>query len=347
MLKSAILAGVSVFALAATSVAAKTPDRPMFKVGVGLRPNIHQPTALPTWTFSYKYQGTTYKDLFVGKAPKTGASVTIPVYIIPVKLTVGKFSTDPLGTLPNGKTVVANTIASPIFQPIDFKVNGIDFGTTQYEDAFQRSNLWDTVKTHPKYHVLLGQPTVEAEQSFTVPAGKGSVGTDFGVKVIQADINWFDSKIQPLLTSLKIPANALPIFITTQAYLTSGGCCIGGYHNYNGTQAYAHFTYIQSSGAFSQDVSALSHEVGEWLDDPETNNTDVPAACGQNGNAIYEVGDPLEGDTNYGGYPYTLGGFTYNLQDLTSPVYFGAPATTSANSSTFQGSTLAVCINGG
>ena len=29
-----------------------------------------------------------------------------------------------------------------------------------------------------------------------------------------------------------------------------------------------------------------------------------------------EVGDPEEGDSNYGGFPYTLHGFTYNLQDL-------------------------------
>jgi len=26
-------------------------------------------------------------------------------------------------------------------------------------------------------------------------------------------------------------------------------------------------------------------------------------------------GDPEEGDANFGGFPYTLHGFTYNLQD--------------------------------
>ena len=60
-----------------------------------------------------------------------------------------------------------------------------------------------------------------------------------------------------------------------------------------------------------------------------------------------KVGDPLEGTANYGAYPYTLGGFTYHLQDLVTPVYFGAPAATTVHGwDTFQGTSLAVCKNG-
>ena len=61
--------------------------------------------------------------------------------------------------------------------------------------------------------------------------------------------------------------------MTVNTYLTSGSpilnnCCIGGYHSANGAQAYSHFTFIPVPGDFSQDVSALSHEMGEWMDDP-------------------------------------------------------------------------------
>ncbi len=83
---------------------------------------------------------------------------------------------------------------------------------------------------------------------------------------------------------------------------------------------------------------------------PETNNTDVPALCGEQGNdsRILEVGDPLEGNPNYGGYAYSLHGFTYDLQDLVTLPYFGAPPTTSVKKQfTFQGETLSVCQNGG
>jgi len=44
-----------------------------------------------------------------------------------------------------------------------------------------------------------------------------------------------------------------------------------------------------------------------------------------------ENGDPLENNANFGGFPYTSKGFTYNLQDLVTLPYFGAPASTSVN----------------
>ena len=103
-------------------------------------------------------------------------------------------------------------------------------------------------------------------------------------------------------------------------------------------------TYIDKA-VFAQNVSALSHEIGEWMDDPLVVNSGNPVACG-----ILEVGDPEEGFANYGGFPYTLGGFTYTLQDLTFLPYFGAPASTSVNNSeTFQGNPfhLGICSNGG
>ena len=96
-------------------------------------------------------------------------------------------------------------------------------------------------------------------------------------------------------------------------------------------------------GAFAQDVSALSHEVGEWVDDPLVNNNGNPTPC----NGSLEVGDALENNANFGAFPYTLNGFTYNLQDLVTLPYFGAPANTSVNGEfTFHGESLNVCANG-
>jgi hypothetical protein len=294
----------------------------------------------------------------VGKAPSTGDSVTVPVYIIPLKMIFGNTIFTPGHKLTNGLTAVQNTVASPIFQDMDWKSpDGTDLGTTQYEDAFQRGNFWGEVSKAPGYHVTLGQPKVEPVQTLTVPSADGGVHTVFGVKAGIADINWFDPKIEAMLTSLKIPANSLPIFIVYDVYLSGNsglsGCCIGGYHSYNGTQAYSEFSYIGTAGVFAEDVAALSHEAGEWLDDPLTNNTDVPAACGTHGNdqQIQEVGDPEEVDTNFGTFPYTFGGFTYHLQDLVYLEYFGAPNTTSVDGGamTFHDNPfgLTVCSNGG
>jgi hypothetical protein len=36
---------------------------------------------------------------------------------------------------------------------------GVDVGTTQYNDAFQRANFWSIVQNNPNSHMLLGGPT--------------------------------------------------------------------------------------------------------------------------------------------------------------------------------------------
>ena len=311
--------------------------------------------ALTTWNGSFVYLGKTYNYNMVGTAPSTGASTTVNTFLIPIALSYttsgGTTTFSPSHVLSNGQTVIKNTTQSPIFQSgIDFVTGGIDLGNTQYIDAYQRGNFWGQVQSATGYHLLLGQPRVAPVQTFNVPAADGSVGIEFGVKVGLADINWFDAKLQGIITKVKqIQPNALPIFITYDVYLTEGGCCIGGYHSSfasaSGQQAYAHFTYIDQP-TFAQDVSALSHEVGEWADDPLVVNLNGnPVKCG-----ILENGDPEEGFANFGGFPYTLNGFTYNLQDLVYLPYFGAPASTSANGSlTFQGNPfhLGICSNGG
>ena len=287
----------------------------------------------PIWNFSFTYNGTKYTDAFIGGDPSTATSTTVPVVLIPLDMVSGT-------TKEPAKKVIKSILASPIFSTTDFNFGGTDIGTTQYEDAFAKVNVWDIGGSATGYHVLLGTPTVTKQVKLDVGV-HGHVGSEFGVTVVLADINWFDQQINLLIPKLKVPSDALPIFVTTQTYLTSGGgCCIGGYHSVtNAGQPYSHFTYIQKVGAFAQDVSALSHELGEWVDDPLTSNN---SPCG-----ILEVGDPLERETNYGGYPYKLNGFTYNLQDLALLPYFGAPKGTTLNQLfTLQGTKLSVCQNG-
>jgi hypothetical protein len=334
------------------------PARPMYgHLKPNLRADLKTPaTPLTTWNGTFTYKNKTYKYNMVGTTPTQGNSTTIPTFIIPVKLvyttTTGTTAFTPNTKLSNGQTAIQNTVASPIFASgVDFTSGGTDLGSTQYIDAFQRGNFWGTVSTQTGYHVLLGTPKVMPVLTLNVPAADGKVGTEFGVRVGLADINWFDAQLQAYITAhATIVPNSLPIFVTYNAYLTSGGCCIGGYHNAMGSlsapQAYSHFTYINKVGAFSQDVSALSHEVGEWADDPLVVNTNGnTVACG-----ILEVGDPEEVDANFGDFSYTLGGFTYHLQDLTFLPYFGAPTSTSVGGSlTFQQNPfgLTVCSNGG
>jgi hypothetical protein len=320
-----------------------------------VRPEALAPSSAPlqTWNGSFSYGGTNYTYNMVGTAPSSNTSTTITTYIIPVKIVISsrngsKTTYDPAHTLSNGKTVTANTAGSPIFDSTTKYVQGgINVGTTQYVDAFQRANFWGRVSSNPNSHLLLA-PTVLAEQTLSPSRTYGKTGSVFGFTAGLVDINWFDSQVPGLISKLGIGTNAFPIFLTYDVYLTqNGGCCIGGYHSSEGStsnpQSYAQASYVDHPGAFAQDVSALSHEVGEWADDPLTvnyNGNNTP--CG-----ILEVGDPLENNANYGAYPYVLNGFTYNLQDLVTLPYFGAPPSTSVNDwFTFQGESLSVCQNG-
>lgn len=323
---------------------ARTPDTmpatPRFVVLPATRgaPSAQPNAALTTWNFSYTYKSRNYTDTFVGNAP-TGAASTTPVFIIPIKIVIGSSSFSTSTIQGNGQTALANTTNSPIFQSnVDFVEGSQDLGMTQYEDAYQRESFWPTLSAG--YHVLLGAPTVLPEVTLSPSSKKGKTGTEFGVHVALVDINWLDSQVNAIIkANPQITAGAVPVFVLYNTYETQNGCCIGGYHSATGSQTYAVFDYVGASGVFSQDVSALSHEMGEWLDDPFTTNN---SPCG-----IYENGDPLEGEANYGDYAYTVGTMTYHLQDLAQPPYFGAPASTSLSGrKTFQGTNLSVCQNG-
>src|SRR5271157_2849353 len=289
-------------------------------------------STLQEWNGSFTYNNNKYNFVMVGADPSTNQGALIPTIMIPVKIVLSGGQTyDPISGGPF--SALARTITSPVFDhTTDYTQGGVDLGHTQYIDAFQRGNFWSIVQNNPNSHLLLGGATagvtVLPELTLNVPAGSGHLGHPFnGHAAAEVDINYFDNQISAYMTQHnQITPDKFPIFETTDTYLTQGGCCIGGYHSNNGAQTYAHFTYIDHPGDFSQDVSALSHEVGEWADDPlypAQNNT----PCG-----ILEVGDPLEGTNNYGGYPYPLHGFTYNLQDMVWIGYFGAPLSTSANS---------------
>jgi hypothetical protein len=334
----------------AHSAIAQTQSTPKF---VTLTPrylgNLAAPVTptIPNWTGSLSAGGTNFT--MVGTNPQTtNTATTVTAFLIPIRIVLNPTPTgifDPSHVLPNGRTVIQNTALSPIFNSgIDFVQGGVDLGNTQYVDAFQRGNFWADVATNSNYHVLLNLvvlPTV----TIAVPASSGKIANEFGVRAALVDINFFDAKLQQIISSnSQITPNSLPIALTYDTYLTSGGgCCIGGYHsafgNASSPQTYSDFSYIDRAGVFAQDVSALSHEVGEWMDDPFIDNL----GCG----GLLENGDPLEGGPNFGAVPYTLNGFTYNLQDLVFLQYFGQSPSTSVNGwFSFQNANLSVCSNG-
>jgi hypothetical protein len=276
-------------------------------------------SGLKSWSSSFKSEGKTWSYTMVGTNPASGSkTTTVPVTIVPLLL---KFSN---GASFDGTSQVSQTTGSPLFQNASFIS-----GTTQYGDAVARAQFWNYVSTtSPNYHVLVGTPTVNTTVTINIPSAYGKTVKDpSSSKTIGIiNVNWFDPQIQSLLTSLHFTANMLPIFLSYNVYLSQGApslnnCCIGGYHNAisnsAGLQTYIWTTEADAGvqGGFSEDISALSHEMLEWFNDPFGNNI-VPnwisSTAPQYGcNNYLEVGDPLVGTV------FTVTGFTNDhLQDV-------------------------------
>jgi hypothetical protein len=341
-------AALSLAVIASTAMAQQNdtlPAVPRFERLIRTNADHHPASGtLPTWTYGWTYSetGTSYSATIIGSDPTTDTRTTIPVYLIPVKLEVAGTTFSPTTVQSNGRTALDNTKKSPLLERLTFDDAGTDLGDTQYIDAYQRANFWSSTSTNTRWHTLLGVPTVLPMQKIKVPHKDGKIGVEFGVTAALADITFIDDDLQAILADFpEITPNSLAIFELYDTYLTQyGQCCIGGYHAVTGAgQVYMQFSYVSKTGAFSEDVDALSHEIAESVMDPYTDNE---SPCG-----LLEVADPLVLGTTYGTYPYVRDGFTYHLQDLAFITYFGAPATTSlASLVTFQGWPFTVCENG-
>lgn len=306
--------------------------------------------ALPTWVGSIvsPLDGKQYSFRMVGTSPLVPESLadrsrTVPTDIIPVRLTFqdtghvfDPTAPDP-ACLPSATASADSlTLASPILRPHWFAPGGTPVGFTQYADAFQRENFAQYVlgpgAINPGYHVTLDAVNDPAI-SVTVPTGAGETvatgcGGATGLLGLDAWVYLVDTKILPSLRPAVNPTH-FPIFLLYNVVMYEDGnpadCCVLGFHSLFPTgrlgqpwQTYATADY-DSSGSYTNisDVSILSHEVGEWMDDPYGLNPTPSwghvgqvSGCQRN----LEVGDPLTGSPLL---PVTMAnGITYHLQEL-------------------------------
>ncbi len=312
-----------------------------------------------------------YAGVVVGRSPFFHGSRTtnVPTFIVPVKIIAGGHTFDPSAadaTCLSSKVPLTVFQNSPLFQSVAFTMNGIGVGTTQYIDAFQRAEFWENVShTGNRFHTMLSPITTLAEQSLTLTSAHGGDFTGgFCGNIGIIDFATFDSFVQstivPLVTSSGGGPTSFPIILLYNVVLadpfvsgTSDNCCILGYHDVfaSPSQTYGVMDF-DSTAAFpgTEDISASSHEIGEWMNDPLGNNA-TPAwghigqvsGCQNN----FEVGDPLSGTL----FPsVTLSGFTYHMQELAFFSWFyGAPSIATgtsdfSNHDTFTSDAGSVCF---
>jgi len=334
---------------AASETARRFPSRPLPKDGTEL-PIWRYQVVSPL-------NGVSYAGYMVGTDPSLrGAGTTIiPVILVPfivqfTNTTTGFTTTFDPSTGPDagctaGQTTMSLVENSPIFQSYSWTLNGVDVGFTQYVDAYQRSNFWKYIQSAGNdYHTLLtytvGEPLrlplsyssaslaaevrVGVATSCTNADGSGSTN-GAGYQGI-VDYNVLRDAMTTYIAMHHITPNQFPIFILYNVmYSQNGLLYLGGYHFSESSypvaltspgQTYA-MANFRTNGTGPFDVSILSHEIAEWMDDPGGFNK-VPAwgnvgevtGCKQ----ALEVGDPLTRTD----LPPIKGAneFSYHLQEL-------------------------------
>ncbi|HTA44809.1 MAG TPA: hypothetical protein VK789_20315 [Bryobacteraceae bacterium] len=300
--------------------------------------------------------GISYTGYMVGKSPfRRGArTTTVPVILIPFVVeftnTTSGFSTtfDP-STAPDAgctasQTAISLVENSPIFQTRAWTLNGVDVGETQYVDAFQRSNFWQFIQnTGDAWHTLLtytvGQPlTLPVSYSMTSPAAEVRVGvptsctnptgpgsTNAAGYQGVVDYTVLEAAMISYIASQRITPDQLPIFILYNVmYSQNGLIYLGGFHfseaSYPEALVSPGQTFIMANFRTNTapfDVSILSHEIAEWMNDPggfnpvpQWGNIGEVTGCKR----ALEVGDPL---TQTDLPPITgSNGFAYHVQEL-------------------------------
>jgi hypothetical protein len=288
------------------------------------------PTAnIARWMGTFNFGGTVFPFTMVGGSPLQlrAQPSYIPVVIVPLRIDFGRV---PDVTGPDGaacgdtQSVLSRVQNSPLFtSDLSWTQGNTVVGTaTQYTDAFQRANFWKYIVSHaPNFHVLLNPVTTTS--LWVVPAATVQAAEDVAAcpdhPVVTVDKSVLDTIVVPgIIQHFGIRPNTLLLVLTYNVKILQSDGFLVGYHNAlaNG-QTYIVGSYIDPGvgGQNLADISILSHELAEWMDDPFLNNFVPPwGHIGQvNGcEQLLEVGDPLTFTTS----PVFSRGFNYHVQDL-------------------------------
>lgn len=299
--------------------------------------------SVPNYEVSFISRGKTWHLTMMGSDPVNGTSTTVPVHIVAVSLRLQNAN---LVTFTNVSVspFLTPTLNSPNFQAANYSSGaGLQFG-----DAVQRAEFFHKMKAG--WHTNLRPATVVHSVTITVPrfmtvnvnGFNTQVQTYFSEKTSDGHIavflldQFFNQQILNIVTNEikagRFSTNALNIALFPNTFVFSlnatggvGDCCTLGFHTFftdSGVPKESRWIFAFASwispGVFSgfQDVTALSHEISESLNDPFVNNQvpawqfpGEPGTCQDN----LETGDPVEVLSNPS-FPVHVSGMTYHPQ---------------------------------
>jgi hypothetical protein len=287
-----------------------------------------------------------------GSSPEAGGTTSFNAPIVPVSLDLLDY--DGRVRVVNGHLLhhsvqpfVGAVANSPVFQNADYTSSD---SPTQFADAVQRAEFYNQMQAD--WHTLL-KPSIKLERTMAIPRGSYyfALNPDGSCcAFVLVDSKIFSRLLFPArprdVTTLvgaaersgDITTADISTFLFPNTYLYLDGnpnhCCVLGFHTYDSEPGDAAnqfrekryvFNYSSwiSPGLFApgfEDVTALSHEITESLNDPFVGSDGVhgttPWWLSQNGNCQndMEVGDAIEGLPD-ATVPITTNGRTYHPQN--------------------------------
>lgn len=276
--------------------------------------------------------GNVFPFVMIGNDPLVGGTTTIPVAMTEVSLQLLNADGTTFALVPYAPFSTLTT-HSPNFANAFYDSSTVG---TQFGDAVQRAEFFNTAKT--SWHTKLGAPAIVNNVTITVPKtvqvqlGDGSIITatayfsgtapDGSTFVLMLDLlfnAFFDNQVVNDINAGNFPTNAINYELFPNTFLyslnqanptTPGSCCVLGFHTYffeSGVTPQPRWVTIFASyisaglfGAGFQDITGLSHETAESLNDPFINNaTPSWQFPGQPANSTQcqgnlETGDPVE-----------------------------------------------------
>jgi hypothetical protein len=321
--------------------------------------------SVPNFEVSFISRSKTWHLTMVGSNPVDGASTTVPTHIVAVSL---RLQNADLVTFSNVSVApfITPTLNSPNFQAANYSTGaGIQFG-----DAVQRAEFFHKMKAG--WHTNLRPATVVHSVTITVPrfitvnvnGFSTQVQTYFSEKASDGRTavflldQFFNQQIFNIVANEikagRFSTNALNIALFPNTFLFSlndkggvGACCTLGFHTFftdSGVPKESRWIFAFASwispGVFTgfQDVTALSHEISESLNDPFVDNQvpawqfpNEPGTCQDN----LETGDPVEVLSNPS-FAMRVSGTTYHPQTEALLQWFEQKSTSTAINSAFS-----------
>lgn len=320
---------------------------------------------VPNFEGSFITRGKTWHFTMMGTAPWNGGATSIPVHIVAVSLRLQN------ANLVTFTTVSVAPYTTPTLKSPNFQAANYSTGTSiQFADAVQRAEWFHKMKagwhTNLRPAAIVHTLTITVPRFTTVPInGRNtqvqtyfSGQADDGHTVVFLLDQFFNQKIFDLVVNEinagRFTTNALNIALLPDTFLFSldnsggvGNCCVLGFHTFFTNDAtpkqsrwiFAFASWI-SPGIFSgfQDVTALSHEISEAINDPFVDNLvpawqypNEPGTCQDN----LETGDPVEVLANPM-FPIKISGTTYHPQTEALFQWFEQKTTSTAINSAFS-----------